>query len=115
MEGQERANIEARVKVLRNVHALLDSAIVQLNQYSHIITTLNLLSKAPEPGSKQPECAEKDAAAETDGMNDLLNEEVESLAETTDETGSSSELRRRRLEKFSQSPETSDGSQNVDS
>ena len=40
MEGQERANIEARLKVLRNVHSLLDSAIVQLNQYSQVITTL---------------------------------------------------------------------------
>ena len=40
MEGQERANIEARLKVLRNVHALLDSAIVQLNQYSQAIATL---------------------------------------------------------------------------
>ena len=40
MEGQERANIEARLKVLRNVHALLDSAIIQLNQYSQVLTSL---------------------------------------------------------------------------
>ena len=40
MEGQERANIEARIKVLRNVHSLLDAAIVQLNQYSQVISTL---------------------------------------------------------------------------
>ena len=40
MEGQERANVEARIKVLRNVHSLLDAAIVQLNQYSQVITTL---------------------------------------------------------------------------
>lgn len=40
MEGQERENIEARIRVLRNVHSLLDAVIVQLNQYSNVITTL---------------------------------------------------------------------------
>ena len=40
MEGQERANIEARIKVLRNVHSLLDNAMIQLNQYSQVITNL---------------------------------------------------------------------------
>ena len=40
MEGQERANIEARLRVLRNVHTLLDTAILQLNQYSQVINNL---------------------------------------------------------------------------
>ena len=40
MEGQERANIEARIRVLRNVHTLLDVAILQLNQYSQVIQGL---------------------------------------------------------------------------
>lgn len=44
MEGQERANVEARVRVLRNVHTLLDTAILQLNQYSQVIQNLNSLS-----------------------------------------------------------------------
>lgn len=39
MEGQERQNVEARIAVLRNIHSLLDSAIIQLNQYSQIIAT----------------------------------------------------------------------------
>ena len=40
MEGQERANIEARIRILRNVHTLLDVAILQLNQYSQVIQGL---------------------------------------------------------------------------
>lgn len=40
LEGQERENVEARIRVLRNVHSLLDAVIVQLNQYSNVITTL---------------------------------------------------------------------------
>ena len=40
LEGQERENVEARIKVLRNVHSLLDAVIVQLNQYSTVINTL---------------------------------------------------------------------------
>jgi len=40
MEGQERENVEARIRVLRNVHSLLDSVILQLNQYSSVINTL---------------------------------------------------------------------------
>ena len=37
VEGQERQNVEARINMLRTVHALLDAAIVQLNQYTQII------------------------------------------------------------------------------
>jgi E3 ubiquitin-protein ligase synoviolin len=36
MEGNEREAVESRIQVLRNVHTLLDAAIVQLQQYSSI-------------------------------------------------------------------------------
>ena len=35
--GQERQNVEARINMLRTIHALLDAAIVQLNQYTQMI------------------------------------------------------------------------------
>eukprot|EP00731_Ephydatia_muelleri_P027281 Em0019g154a len=41
LEGMERANVEARIAILRNVQALLDAAVSQLNQYSAVMTTLN--------------------------------------------------------------------------
>ncbi|XP_027050092.1 E3 ubiquitin-protein ligase synoviolin A-like [Pocillopora damicornis] len=37
VEGQERQNVEARINMLRTVHALLDAAIVQLNQYTQMV------------------------------------------------------------------------------
>lgn len=37
VEGQERQNVEARINMLRTVHALLDAAIIQLNQYTQVV------------------------------------------------------------------------------
>lgn len=36
-EAQERQNVEARINMLRTIHALLDAAIVQLNQYTQMV------------------------------------------------------------------------------
>ena len=40
LEGMERANVEARIQVLRRVQTLLDAAVMQLNQYSTVMATL---------------------------------------------------------------------------
>ena len=40
LEGMERANVEARIALLRNVQRLLDAAVAQLNQYSTVMATL---------------------------------------------------------------------------
>ncbi|XP_020618185.1 E3 ubiquitin-protein ligase synoviolin B-like [Orbicella faveolata] len=44
VEGQERQNVEARINMLRTVHALLDAAIIQLNQYTQMV---NMQSQPP--------------------------------------------------------------------
>ena len=36
----ERANVEARIAVLRDVQKLLDSAVLRLNQYSAVMAVL---------------------------------------------------------------------------
>ena len=36
MEGDERENVEKRIKCLRNIQTLLDAAVLQMEQYSHI-------------------------------------------------------------------------------
>lgn len=36
-EAQERQNVEARINMLRTIHALLDAAIIQLNQYTQMV------------------------------------------------------------------------------
>ncbi len=40
LEGMERANVEARIALLRNVQRLLDAAVMQLNQYSVAMAAL---------------------------------------------------------------------------
>ncbi len=40
LEGMERANVEARIAVLRDVQKLLDGAVLRLNQYSAVMGTL---------------------------------------------------------------------------
>ena len=37
MEGHERQAVDARIQVLRNVHTLLDAAVVQLQQYTSVV------------------------------------------------------------------------------
>jgi len=41
MEGNERRAVEARIQCLRNIQTLLDAAVVQLQQYTSILTTLS--------------------------------------------------------------------------
>ena len=40
LEGMERANVEARIAVLRDVQKLLDSAVLRLNQYTTVMTAI---------------------------------------------------------------------------
>ena len=40
LEGLERANVEARIAVLRNIQRLLDSAVAQMVQYSTVMTNM---------------------------------------------------------------------------
>ena len=40
MEGHERHNLEARVQCLRNIHTLLDAAMVQIQQYTVVVQNL---------------------------------------------------------------------------
>ena len=40
LEGMERANVEARIALLRDIQKLLDTAVAQLNQYSAVMAAL---------------------------------------------------------------------------
>merc|ERR1719376_223199 len=54
MEGTERANVEARVKVLRNIQVLLDAAVMEMQQYSSVVSSLT-----PSPNTvNRPPAAE---------------------------------------------------------
>ena len=41
MEGNERANVEARIKCLRNIQVLLDAAVMEMQQYSAVVSQLD--------------------------------------------------------------------------
>ncbi len=40
LEGMERANVEARIALLRDIQKLLDTAVAQLNQYSTVMAAM---------------------------------------------------------------------------
>ncbi|GFY55546.1 e3 ubiquitin-protein ligase synoviolin [Trichonephila inaurata madagascariensis] len=42
MAGQERENLEARIRCLRNIQTMLDGAIMQMQQYSSLIASRNI-------------------------------------------------------------------------
>lgn len=44
MEGNERANVEARIKCLRNIQVLLDAAVMEMQQYSSVVSQLDTVS-----------------------------------------------------------------------
>lgn len=48
LEGMERANVEARIALLRNVQKLLDTAVTQLNQYSTVMAAMGSVDKTKE-------------------------------------------------------------------
>jgi E3 ubiquitin-protein ligase synoviolin len=50
LEGNERANVEARILLLRNIQQLLDAAVLQMNQYSTIMASMSF----PKPTSSSP-------------------------------------------------------------
>ncbi|XP_076314177.1 septin interacting protein 3 isoform X1 [Tachypleus tridentatus] len=40
LEGEERENVEARIRCLRNIQTLLDAAVLQMQQYSGVVCSL---------------------------------------------------------------------------
>merc|ERR1711997_1101345 len=41
MEGQERTAVEARIRCLRNIQVLLDAAVMEMQQYSAVVSQLD--------------------------------------------------------------------------
>ncbi|XP_023415376.1 E3 ubiquitin-protein ligase synoviolin isoform X4 [Loxodonta africana] len=62
LEGHERQHLEARLQSLRNIHTLLDAAMLQINQYLTVLSSLG----PPRPAtsvSPTEEAAPTDVAA----------------------------------------------------
>ena len=76
-----------------------------------------MLSKTSKPSSVDPKASEEEPRSETDGMNELLTEQAkeEIIAGKANEEEDSNELRRRRLERFSQNVENIEAGSRADS
>merc|ERR1719492_247404 len=74
MEGNERENIEARVKCLRNVQVLLDAAVMEMQQYTLVVSRLNV-SRPEETRSTQSEQSStlNNEGSQTDSTSNLPN------------------------------------------
>ncbi|CAG7717513.1 unnamed protein product [Allacma fusca] len=66
MEGETRAHIEARLQCLRNVQILLDSAVVQMQQYATVVTAN---SRGSETGTGGASSASAGSAPGTSTRN----------------------------------------------
>jgi len=88
LEGNERANVEARVKCLRNIQVLLDAAVLEMQQYSSVISRLNTTS-APA-GTQAPAAAAQSTtqAVRTPAATpSVVKKENESKTKPTEQTG----------------------------
>ena len=47
LEGMERSNVEARIALLRNIQKLLDTAVLQMNQYTTLMSSLKFVNFLP--------------------------------------------------------------------
>lgn len=47
LEGHERQHLEARLQSLRNIHTLLDAAMLQINQYLTVLASLGYVYRGP--------------------------------------------------------------------
>lgn len=96
MEGNERENIEARVKCLRNVQVLLDAAVMEMQQYTLVVSKLNSssnnvdTSKAKDetkPKVKPEEAYKNSANISSNSLNGSLNGVETGKYNTPEETG----------------------------
>jgi E3 ubiquitin-protein ligase synoviolin len=96
MEGNERLNVEARIKVLRNIQILLDAAVMEMNQYSAVAGRLNQfpapaapVSSAPPPASTSPEVEENGARSFITPGETGTKQKSTAAASTTEATATS--------------------------
>jgi len=92
MEGQERDNVEARIRCLRNIQVLLDAAVMEMQQYSNVVTRLNravpasAAAAATEEGPNVPAATSSSTAGTTTAN---ASSSVPSTTPTTSSTAAS--------------------------
>ncbi|KFM56837.1 E3 ubiquitin-protein ligase synoviolin B, partial [Stegodyphus mimosarum] len=99
LEGQERENLEARIRCLRNIQTLLDAAVMQMQQYSSVVASLRTVSvnSTSQNVAKNPNISKSENVPTMNGGHISSTEPLQS---TTTVSDSHEELRRRRLQRF---------------
>ena len=93
LEGHERANVEARIKCLRNIQVLLDAAVMEMQQYSSVVSQL------------EPRRPERPVAGAETGARPKVKKDTSNAQESgSDKEDEQDQVRKRRLERFSASP-----------
>lgn len=120
MEGEEREHVEARIQCLQNIQTLLDAAVLQMQQYSHLVASLR--TKASGGTSTQSVVSPHDglmpSTSKGTSASEVRDEEGATGfigAKDTDRSGAMRDggdddedldererIRRRRLQKFSE-------------
>ena len=99
MEGNERANVEARIKCLRNIQVLLDAAVMEMQQYSSVVSQLDIVTSrsranfsnatASVPPPPAPASAASPATADSSSTEEptVVVTSLNNSDETTSTTG----------------------------
>ncbi|CAK9304816.1 unnamed protein product [Gordionus sp. m RMFG-2023] len=108
MEGNEKRNLENRIQCLRNIQILLDSAVIQMHQYTTVVTNL----RSPDSTNNNDQIfgrnisndATSNRSSKPSVITDVNKKDEISTAITKDTTTSigntDPEIRKRRLEKL---------------
>ncbi|GFQ87538.1 e3 ubiquitin-protein ligase synoviolin [Trichonephila clavata] len=94
MAGQERENLEARIRCLRNIQTMLDGAIMQMQQYSSLIASRNINVNTSQSTTKNSNPSKSENVPTMNGGHVNSSEPSHSNTPSSD---SNEELRRRRL------------------
>uniref|UniRef100_T1IPZ3 RING-type E3 ubiquitin transferase n=1 Tax=Strigamia maritima TaxID=126957 RepID=T1IPZ3_STRMM len=129
MEGQERQHVEARIECLSNIQTLLDAAVVQLQQYAAIVSTLpppvitsNSKNESFKDDVNKPSTSKQnnDAAASTsnDPQQNMYEDDSSFTIPGSEESSTSldekEQLRRRRLQRFDEKLSRDDRAMELD-
>ncbi|KRZ76829.1 E3 ubiquitin-protein ligase synoviolin B [Trichinella papuae] len=112
MEGNERTAVEARIRCLRNIQTLLDGAVVLMQQYTSLMSAMDLkysekrtVNTEETEHKKETNSKTEEVNAKTVNIDELVEKPSTSAAAIagTSSGDAQNELRQRRLQHYEKS------------
>jgi E3 ubiquitin-protein ligase synoviolin len=110
MEGNERQNLEARIRCLRNIQVLLDAAVLEMQQYTAVVSRVGAHAQSAAPNATEESSRDTGARPRVrpednhDGQNivNRMDRDIGQGNSTASNGGTAAdqELRQRRLARF---------------